>query len=193
MFDGMMRILSSSPIMLRLAFLMPDLPPIIAFISYLSFSIKVGKLKGAQLRVRLVKTSLNLFLSGITRVEGPTTVASTSKAGSWGRGNATTRASIIETRTPGSIRMETLLFWKWVAAPAITLGGVKSTWPLIGEHDFPRLHFLIGVLNPTVISSGIESSSINNDGVILHHFFSFTSIHEQRWRLFWSTLFCRPR
>jgi hypothetical protein len=80
--DGMMRILSSSLITLRLAFLMPDLPPIIAFISCLSFSIKVGKLKGAQLRVRLVKTFLNLISLGITRVEGPTTVASISKAGS---------------------------------------------------------------------------------------------------------------
>jgi len=159
MSDGMVRILSSSLTTLRLAFLMPDLPPIIAFISCLSFLIKVGKLKGAQLRVRLAKTSLNLVSSGITRVEGLTTVASTSKARSWSRGNAITGASIIETRTPGSTRVKTLLLWKWVAAPSITLEGVKSTWPLTGECDFPRLHFLMGVLNPTVISLGTESSS----------------------------------
>jgi len=79
MSDGMVRILSNSLITSRPAPLMADLPPPIAFISYLSFLIRVGKMKGSRPRTRLAKASKNSISSGIG-VEGSTATASTEKA-----------------------------------------------------------------------------------------------------------------
>jgi hypothetical protein len=75
----MVRILFNSLITSRLAPLMTDLPPPIAFISYLLLSIRVGKTKGSRPRTRLAKASMNSISSGIG-VEGSTATASTGKA-----------------------------------------------------------------------------------------------------------------
>jgi len=79
MSDGMVRILSNSLITSRPAPLMANLPPLIAFISYLSFSIRIGKTKESRPRIRLAKASMNSISSGIG-VEGSTATASTGKA-----------------------------------------------------------------------------------------------------------------
>jgi hypothetical protein len=48
MSEGMVRIHSSYLTTSRLVFPRFDLSPTIAFITYLSFSVKIGKLKGAR-------------------------------------------------------------------------------------------------------------------------------------------------
>jgi len=83
--------------------------------------------------MRLAKTFLSLTLSGIALVKGLTAAASIGKVRSWGRGNATIEASMVEDGTPISIGVETLFLLKSTRTLVITLEGVKSTWPLTGE------------------------------------------------------------
>jgi len=61
MSEGMVRIHSSYLTTSMLVSPRFDLSPTIAFITYLSFSVKIGKLKGARLRTRLAKISSNLY------------------------------------------------------------------------------------------------------------------------------------
>jgi hypothetical protein len=82
--------------------------------AYLSSSIRVGKLKGARLRTRLEKASLNLCLMSLRtfKVEGPIIVASTAKIGGGGRGIVVIRASINKVEIAIFIGMKILFLLK---------------------------------------------------------------------------------
>jgi hypothetical protein len=74
----------------------------------------------------LAKTSFNSASSTTTQVESLTVETFTYKAGSQGRGNATTKASMIEVGTSISLGVETFFLLQQTKAPVITLGGVKN-------------------------------------------------------------------
>jgi len=62
MFDEVMRILFNILTDLRPVSLKPDFPPIIAFMSCLSSSVKKGNFKKVWLRAKSTKTYLNLLV-----------------------------------------------------------------------------------------------------------------------------------
>jgi hypothetical protein len=110
MLEGMMGILSTCLTTSRSC----SSSTISNFMTCLSSSIRVGKLKGAQLRTRLEKAYLNLCLmsSRTFEVEGPIIVASTAKIGGGGRGIVVIRASINKVEIAIFIGMKILFLLK---------------------------------------------------------------------------------
>jgi len=82
MSDGMVMIFYSRLTTSRPFFLRPDLSLPIIYMSCLSSSIRVGKMKRVQPKTRLAKTSSNFASSRTTQVEGLVVATSIKKAGS---------------------------------------------------------------------------------------------------------------
>ena len=170
MSDRMVRIVFSNLTTSRLASPIHDRVPTTSSISCLSSSIKVGKLKGAWPKVRLIKASSNSVFSRTTRVEGLVTVASTDKVESWGRGNATIRAFTIKTRTLGSIGLETLILLKLITVPTITSWRGQIYLTLRWGVWLPPTSFSIGVLTLTIVSLGTELLGIESSSTMMGWF-----------------------
>ena len=66
---------------------------------------------------------------------------------------------MVKAGTLTSIEVETFLLLKWIVAPTITSGGVKSTWPSDRGVWLPPTSFYAGVLNLIALPLRTKSSS----------------------------------
>jgi hypothetical protein len=71
--------------------------------------------------------------------------------------------------------VETLLLLKQVVVSIITLERFKSTWPLVRGVYMTTPNFIFYGSFDSCCSFLKNEKFINNDGVILHHFFSLPS------------------
>lgn len=137
MSEGMVMILSNSLTTLRPVFSRLNLLPTTISMSCLSLSVKVGKLKEAQQKMRSTKVSLKSTSLGMAQVKGPTTTTSTKKVGGQGRGNATTRAFMVKARTLVFTGVENLLLLKQTITPTIISKGSDLFNPQTKEYEYP--------------------------------------------------------
>jgi len=152
----------------------PDLLPMIASMTFISCSIRVGKLKGAWLRARLAKTSSNLCLtsSEIAHIEALTAIASAAKLEVKVKGIVIIEAFIVEAGTLVSTGVKTLFLLKWATTPAITSKVIKSTWPSSRGVRLPPTSILIEILVPAIIFSRTKSLGIESLSMMMLSFIS---------------------
>jgi len=73
----------------------------------------------------------------MAQVKGPTTTTSIKKVGGQGRGNATTRASMVKARTLVFTGVENLLLLKQTITPTIISKGLGLFNPQTKEYEYP--------------------------------------------------------
>ena len=126
--------------------------------SCLSLLVKIGKLKRFWPRARQKKILKFSFLKN-NPSRGPN-YCSLYRQSSWGKGNASIWAFMIEARTLVFTGVEILIILKQAMTSAVILGGVKFVLPLGRKIWLPIAFVSVGVLAFTIVFLRTGSSSI---------------------------------